>query len=164
MRLAIYASGAFVVTAPKWYPAYVINKFLAEKAGWIYGKLKHIDFTELDLKREAEKINYKIQKETARKIIQARLEFFNRYYNFKYNQISIKNQKSCWGSASRKGNLNFNYKVANLPEDLRDYIVIHELCHLKELNHGRKFWELVQKTIPHCKILRTKLRNLKLTG
>lgn len=159
VRLAIYANGAFTVTAPKWYPVYVINKFLAEKAEWIYNKLKHIDFAELDSKRESEKINYQIQKETARKIIRARLEFFNQYYNFAYNRISIKNQKSCWGSASRKGNLNFNYKVANLAEDLRDYVIVHELCHLGELNHSQKFWELVQKAIPNYKNLRKKLKN-----
>ncbi|MFA4818099.1 MAG: YgjP-like metallopeptidase domain-containing protein [Parcubacteria group bacterium] len=159
VRLAIYASGAFVVTAPKWYPVYVINKFLAEKAEWIYNKLKHIDFAELDLKRETEKINYQAQKEAARRIIQARLKFFNQHYNFAYNRISVKNQKSCWGSASRQGNLNFNYKVASLPEDLRDYIIVHELCHLGELNHSRKFWELVQKVIPDYKTLRKNLKN-----
>lgn len=159
VRLAIYASGAFVVTAPKWYPAYVINKFLEEKAGWIYNKLKNVDFEELDLKKKAEKRNYKTQKESARVIIQERLEFFNQYYNFEYSRVSIKNQKSCWGSASRKGNLNFNYKVANLPEDLRDYIIVHELCHLKELNHSNNFWKLVKEVVPDYKILRKNLKN-----
>jgi len=159
VRLAIYANGAFTVTAPKWYPAYVINKFLAEKAEWIYNKLKHIDFAELDFRQESEKIIYRTQKETARKIIQSRLEFFNQYYNFGYKRISVKNQKSCWGSASRKGNLNFNYKVANLPQDLRDYIIVHELCHLGELNHSKRFWELVGKVMPDYKILRKSLKN-----
>lgn len=162
VRLAIYASGAFTVTAPKWYPAYVINKFLAEKAEWIYNKLKDVDFAELDLKQKTEKINYKAQKESARVIIKERLEFFNRYYNFKYSRVSAKNQKSCWGSCSRRGNLNFNYKVAGLPEELRDYVIIHELCHLEELNHSRKFWELVGKIIPEHKELRKKLKYFKI--
>ncbi len=161
VRLAIYTNGAFVVTAPKWYPAFVINKFLAEKAGWIYDKLKDIDFEELGLKKKAEKINYKTRKESAREIIRERLEFFNRYYNFEYSRISVKNQKSCWGSCSRKGNLNFNYKAADLPDELRDYIIVHELCHLGELNHSKKFWRLVQKAIPNYKILRRSLKNIK---
>ncbi len=164
VRLAIYASGAFVVTAPRWYPVYVINKFLAEKAGWIYNKLKDVDFEQLDLKKKIEKMSYKAQKESARVIIRERLEFFNRYYNFEYSRVSVKNQKSCWGSASRKENLNFNYKVANLPEDLRDYIIAHELCHLGELNHSKNFWKLVEIVIPSYKERRRKLRayNLKL--
>lgn len=164
VRLAIYASGAFVVTAPKWHPVYVINKFLAEKAGWIYDKLKNVDFEKFDLEKKAEKRSYKTQKEPARVMIQKRLEFFNRYYKFIYNRISIKNQKSCWGSASRKGNLNFNYKVANLPDELRDYVIVHELCHLKEMNHSKKFWELVEIVIPGYKERRRKLKayNFKL--
>jgi len=157
--LAVYASGAFVVTAPKWYPGYVINKFLAEKAEWIYNKLKHIDFAELDYRRKTEKADYKTQKESARRVIKSRLEFFNQYYKFEYNRVSIKNQKSCWGSCSRKGNLNFNYKIASLADDLRDYVIVHELCHLEELNHGQKFWKLVKKVIPSYKILRKKLKN-----
>lgn len=162
MRLAIYASGTFVVTAPKWYPVHVINKFLAEKAGWIYDKLKYIDFEQLDLKQQEEKINYKAQKEMAREIIRRQAEFFNKYYRFSYNKISVKNQKSCWGSCSRKGNLNFNYKVADLPEDLRDYIIIHELCHIKELNHSKNFWKLVALVIPNYKDLKQKLKNHKI--
>lgn len=158
VRLAIYAGGAFVVTAPRWYPAYVINKFLAEKAGWIYNKLKDVDFEKLNIRKKEEGLNYKAQKESARVIIKERLEFFNRYYNFEYSRVSVKNQKSCWGSCSRRGNLNFNYKAANLPENLRDYIIVHELCHLGELNHGKKFWELVSEFFPDYKNLRKKLK------
>lgn len=158
VRLAIYASGAFVVTAPKWYPMYVINKFLAEKAGWIYNKLKDVDFEELDIRKKEENLEYRARKESARVIIQERLEFFNRYYDFEYSRVSVKNQKSCWGSCSRKKNLNFNYKAANLPEELRDYVVVHELCHLKELNHSKNFWKLVSEIFPNYKSLRKKLK------
>jgi len=164
VRLAIYSNGIFVVTAPKWYPLYIINKFLAEKAEWIYNKLKNVDFAELKFKQKTEKINYQTQKETTRKIIKKRLDFFNRYYNFEYNRISVKNQKSCWGSASCKGNLNFNYKVANLPDDLRDYVLVHELCHLKEMNHGGEFWKLVAEIFPNYKSLRKKLKNIKFSA
>lgn len=162
MRLAIYPDGAFVVTVPKWYPLYIINKFISEKADWIFEKLKHVDFRELAEKKKTESKKYKSQKEFSRTVIKSRVEFFNRFYNFEYNRISIKNQKTCWGSCSRKGNLNFSYKVAGLPEELRDYVIVHELCHLEELNHGKKFWELVGKVIPGYRILRKKLKNIKI--
>lgn len=161
VRLAIYPDGAFVVTAPKWYPVYVIKKFLEEKADWIFEKLKHVDFEVLADNKKTESKNYKEQKELARIIIAERLKFFNRYYNFEYNRVSIKNQKTCWGSCSRKKNLNFSYKVASLSEELRDYIVVHELCHLQELNHSARFWNLVAKVLPNYKMLRKILKNIK---
>jgi predicted metal-dependent hydrolase len=160
VRLAVYPDGAFVITAPKWYPLYIINRFISEKADWIYEKLKHVDFQELDEKNKTENKNYKSQKEFARAIIKSRVEFFNHFYNFEYNRISIKNQKTCWGSCSLKGNLNFNYKVANLPEELRDYVVVHELCHLQELNHSCKYWDLVGKVVPGYKPLRRRLMGI----
>jgi predicted metal-dependent hydrolase len=158
MRLAIHPDGTFVVTAPKWYPVYAISRFIQEKADWIFEKLQYIDFQELADKKNSEKTRYKSQKEFARNVIKKRVEFFNCFYNFEFNRISIKNQKTCWGSCSRNGNLNFNYKVAELSEELRDYVVVHELCHLQELNHSRKFWELVSKVVPDYKILRKRLR------
>jgi len=160
MRLAIYPDGAFVVTAPKWYPVYAINRFIGEKADWIFEKLKHIDFRELQKKKNADKIEYEKQKKLARTAIGNRVEFFNRYYNFTYNRISVKNQKSCWGSCSRKGNLNFSYKIIKLPEEQRDYVVVHELCHLRELNHSSKFWDLVAETTPEYKKIKKALKNI----
>jgi predicted metal-dependent hydrolase len=68
--------------------------------------------------------------------------YYNEHYHFRYNRVSIKMQISRWGSCSRYGNLNFNYGLINLPQELADYVVVHELCHLKEMNHGPKFWAL----------------------
>ncbi|MCU0660293.1 MAG: M48 family metallopeptidase [Candidatus Pacebacteria bacterium] len=73
---------------------------------------------------------------------------FNKVYKFKFNKVSIKNQKTRWGSCSKRGNLNFNYKIALLPEKLAEYVVVHELCHLGQFNHSQKFWNLVAKTMP----------------
>ncbi len=90
--------------------------------------------------------------------ISKKLEKFNKYYNFKYNRISIRNQRTRWGSCSRKGNLNFSYKILFLPEHLSDYIIVHEICHLKEFNHSKNFWNLVAKTIPDYLEKRRELR------
>ncbi len=72
------------------------------------------------------------------------------------------NQRTKWGSCSKKGNLNFNYKIALMPEKIADYIVVHELCHLKEFNHSRKFWNLVVKIIPDYLEIKKELKNKSL--
>ncbi len=162
MRLSIYPEGYLAVSAPKWYPLYVINRFIQEKADWILERIKKVDFEMLDAKRKAESGEYEALKEEARGIIKEKTELINQYYNFSFNRISIKNQKSCWGSCSQRKNLNFNYKIIKLPEVLQDYIIIHELCHLEEMNHSRKFWELVSQASPDHKILRKKLKKIRI--
>jgi predicted metal-dependent hydrolase len=92
--------------------------------------------------------HYLEHKELARELAHARIEHFNTHYNFSFNRVAIKNQRRCWGSCSSLKNLNFNYKIYFLPEHLSDYIIVHELCHLAELNHGQNFWNLVEEQIP----------------
>lgn len=109
--------------------------------------------------RKLQAFSYEKSKKAALELVTNRLGYFNKAYNFKYNHISIKRHRSRWGSCSQKGNLNFNYKIVFLPPDVSDYIIVHELCHLQEFNHSRSFWELVAKTIPNHKEIRTKLKN-----
>ena len=161
VKLSVYADGRFVVTAPKWYPVYIIQKFIEEKADWIFAKLKNFDFDLLARAAVQKKDDYRKLKKTARALVERKLEFFNRYYNFSYNRVAIRNQRSCWGSCSRKKNLNFNYQIIHLDEDLQNYLIVHELCHLQELNHSDKFWQLVSQTMPEYKILKKKLKQNK---
>ncbi len=112
-----------------------------------------------------EKLNrkkYLENKEQARTLILEKLVYFNSFYNFKYNLVSIRDQKTRWGSCSSKGNLNFNYKILFLESDLADYIVIHELCHLKEMNHGANFWQQVELQCPDYKLKISRLRLIRL--
>lgn len=105
--------------------------------------------------------DYKIYKQKAFEIVNERIIFFNQFYGFHWNNIVIRNQKTRWGSCSKKGNLNFNYKIALLPSEASDYIIVHELCHLGEFNHSQDFWNLVEKTIPKYKEIRKNLKNNK---
>ncbi len=104
------------------------------------------------------KVAYLKYKETARKLVEEKIEKWNVVYNFKYNRIAIRNQRTRWGSCSKKGNLNFNYKIALLPEKLAEYIIIHELCHLGEFNHSKRFWALVARVVPDYKECRKALK------
>jgi predicted metal-dependent hydrolase len=101
-------------------------------------------------------------KSSALQLAENRLSHFNRYYGFSINRVTIKNQRSRWGSCSKKGNLNFNYRIALLPQPLADYVIVHELCHLGEFNHSKKFWQLVAKTIPDHDRIRKLVRAIRL--
>jgi len=102
--------------------------------------------------------DYLKHKEYARKLVHEKIEKFNSFYQFKFNRVSIKDTKSRWGSCSIHKNLNFNYKIVLLPERMAQYIVVHELCHLKEFNHSQRFWSLVERTIPEYKEIRGELK------
>ena len=100
-------------------------------------------------------------REHARSLVQERIRHFNAHYGFRVGRIFIKNHKSRWGSCSEKGNLNFNYKIALLPVELADYIIVHELCHLREMNHSPSFWRLVEEIMPDHQVRRRALRALE---
>ena len=87
-------------------------------------------------------------KEKSRAIILERLAHFAPICGVTYKRVAIRNQRKRWGSCSSLGNLNFSYRVAFLPDELRDYVIVHELCHLKELNHSPAFWALVAAVLP----------------
>ncbi len=79
-------------------------------------------------------------------------------YNFRVHKISIRSQKTRWGSCSTHGSLSFNFKLIQYRKEVIDYVIIHELCHLKEMNHSKKFWLLVEKLCPDFKSLRKELK------
>ena len=102
--------------------------------------------------------DFRANKERARGLVLERLNYFNQFYQFKFNRVFIRNQKSRWGSCSGKGNLSFNYKIVFLPPALADYLIVHELCHLAQMNHRPQFWQLVSQQIPDYKKLRKELK------
>ena len=106
----------------------------------------------------ASRVAFALNKERALAIVTDRISHFNTIYNFQIGKVSIKNQTTRWGSCSKKGNLNFNYRIVNLPPELQDYLVVHELCHLQEFNHSKAFWDLMGKAIPDYRARRQALR------
>lgn len=162
LRLVIYCDGSMVLTLPQFFPESSAQKFLFQKADWILKKLEYFRSKESWVsqlpKIRMTKGDYKKNKARALLLVNDRLEHYSRIYDLSYKKISIRNQKTRWGSCSRNGNLSFNYKIIYLPDNLADYIIVHELCHLGQFNHSRKFWELVAKTIPEHKKLRKEVK------
>jgi len=161
LRIVVSCISGITVSAPYFFNDEIIENFIKKKANWIFNKLNYFN----NLKNNIiylPKHNYFIEKIKCYNLILNKINEINKNYNFKFNKIKVKRQKSRWGSCSKKRNLNFNYKIVFLPEKLRDYIIIHELCHLQELNHSKKFWELVGKTIPEYKSIRSELKKISI--
>jgi predicted metal-dependent hydrolase len=97
-----------------------------------------------------------------KKILVHKVFYFNRKFNFRFdsakNRVSIKEQKSLWGSCSGSNNLNFNYKIIEKDNKIADYLVLHELTHTIHKNHSREFWEELRRVCPDCETLKRKLK------
>lgn len=126
-----------------------------------FGKTKIFKIRRKKVRKVNQK-DYLINKSPAYELAIKRLEYFNQFYGFTYRRVTIKNTVSRWGSCSKQGNLNFNYRIATLPSDISDYIIVHELCHLGEFNHSKNFWNLVEKTIPNYQELRNQLKKIRI--
>lgn len=159
LRIRIQPGGEVLVAVPKNVSSSVVDKFLRDKQDWIEKKVKLMEQYPKTPKVTLSKKEIAVLKIKALTFAQERLIYFNTKYGYTWNTITVRQQKTRWGSCSRKGNLNFNYKIALLPEHLADYIVVHELCHLEEFNHSPKFWTLVARTIPDYKERRRELRS-----
>jgi predicted metal-dependent hydrolase len=158
LRLAVYCDGRVVVTTPFDFSENAVQRFLQGKINWLISKIDYFKkFKYINIGRHSRQ-DYLTYKEKALSFVQESVAYFSQTYGFEYKKINIKRQKTRWGSCSKKGNLNFNYKIIFLPENIRDYIVVHELCHLKELNHSKKFWDLVAKIIPDYREIRKELK------
>jgi len=162
VRLAVYCDGSVVVTSPFGVRESVIDRFVADKKQWVLDKVSFFNSIDNKAIRTFSREDYLKHKNDALALVQKRVDFYNKTYRLSFNNIYIKNQKTRWGSCSKKGNLNLNYKILFLPKDLQDYIIVHELCHLKEFNHSQKFWSLVAKVLPNYFDIRKELRKHEL--
>lgn len=165
MQLRIRTDGVVVASAPTRISDAELSKFVFAQRAWIEKKLSVLAVRKSRIKQlgTGTRAEYQSLKEPALSVAKSLIEKINKQYKFSVGKISIRNQKSRWGSCSSKGDLAFNYRIALLPEDLAEYLVTHELCHLCELNHSQNFWKLVEKTIPDWKIKRAKLHQYGLS-
>ncbi len=144
VSVQIRADRSVVVRCPLKMPTTQVEAFVRRKQDWIWRQLaacpEHTDkLTEAELAA---------LKQTAGKKILDSIARYAPQVGVSCNRITIRKQKTRWGSCSGKGNLNFNCLLALAPAEVLDYVVVHELCHLKELNHSPRFWEQVRRVLP----------------
>lgn len=141
------------VRVPLYVSRTVIDKFINEHTNWIEQNILKL----LESRQEAESAGIITQeqlRELAKKAaeyIPGRAAYFANIMGVSYGRITIRCQKTKWGSCSGRGNLNFNCLIMLMPEDVIDYLVVHELCHRKEMNHSKRFWAEVEKVLPGYK-------------
>ncbi|MCR5311864.1 MAG: M48 family metallopeptidase [Lachnospiraceae bacterium] len=159
--ITIERDGSVVLRAPLYCSRKRAEEFLYEKADWIEAARKRM------LQRQAEtgavtfsEAELYAIKQKARQFLPAMVESVAKEMGEKYGRISLRFQKSRWGSCSAGGNLNFNCLLVLLPDNVRRYVVVHELCHLRELNHSRRFWAEVAKYQPTYKEDRKQLKEM----
>lgn len=159
ITLRFSATQGVIVSQPYYLPYRAGKFFMDHNTAWLEKRLKHFEKHGVPRELKGKRSEYLQNKEMARRFIKTRLLYFNEFYKFKYRNISIRNNSSRWGSCSAKGNINFHYKLALIDQKLADYVIVHELCHLKQMNHSKKFWELIAQTIPDYKLRRKSLHN-----
>lgn len=160
VRITVRAGGAVVLTVPARMPSGAGERFLREKAAWVLrtiARFKTVERPLFALRRRSRR-DYMRYRDQALALVTHKAAQFSARYGVAYGRISVRNQRTCWGSCSKKGNLNFNYRILFLPERVQDYIVVHEVCHLREFNHAPAFWNLVAQMIPDYALLRQTLR------
>ena len=146
ISVQIAPSGEVLVRCPRWMSNADIRRFVESKSGWIE---KHLEkrtaaarlpvFTDEQLQVLARQ---------ARQTIPERVAHFAPLVGVIYGRITIRSQHTLWGSCSSKGNLNFNCLLMLTPPEVLDYVVVHELCHRKEMNHSARFWKGVERVLP----------------
>lgn len=172
LRIVVHPDGRVVVTKPTRMSVRAMETWVRQREPWVEEmrakfkkssenfEKKHGTPIELPKLRRGSTA-YTEAVKNARRLARERLEYLNQVNNFTYGSISIRNQKTRWGSCSARGNLSFNYRIAHLPLELVDYLIVHELCHTKEHNHSVRFWAQVARAIPDYSKRRNELHRYR---
>lgn len=159
MSLQVKDDGEIIVRAPFSMPEKEIEDFVDKSWDWVERRLEEVE----EERSRAHVITDKEREEgvkKALKVIPERAAYYAARMGVTYHRITIREQKTRWGSCSKAGNLNFNWKLVLMPPEILDYVVVHELTHRKQMNHSPAFWAEVAKEIPDYQQRRQKLNEL----
>lgn len=148
------------LTLPRGTSMRMAKQFLNSRIPWIEKHLRK--FKELETEKELPPLP-KINETLAKRALVRRLREIAEYHDFNYNKVTIRKQKTRWGSCSAKNNISLNINLVRLPDDLRDYVLLHELVHTRIKNHSKAFWaELDTFVGGNAKTLAKQLKYYKL--
>ena len=151
LAVQIRADGTVIARAPLRMPKNRILCFLSEKASWIrmqQGKMQEREKMRQQACIHLDAAQEKELRERAKSVLAQRTAYFARQVGVTYGRITVRDQKTRWGSCSQTGNLNFNFRLILAPSEVLDYVVVHELCHRRQMNHSAQFWQEVAQVLP----------------
>lgn len=159
IAIQIKEDGRVVVRTPYSMSRVKAEQFIEERRDWILKNQKALKEKQ-DQKMMITQEMRKAGVEKAMEIFPKRVEYYARLMGISYGRITIREQKTRWGSCSGRGNLNFNWKLTLMPPEILDYVVVHELAHRKEMNHSKDFWKIVEQVLPDYQKRRKRLKEL----
>ena len=151
LAVQIRADGTVIARAPRRMPKDRILCFLSEKASWIrmqQGRMQEREKMRQQARIHLDAAQEKELRERAKSVLAQRTAYFARQIGGTYGRITVRDQKTRWGSCSQTGNLNFNFRLILAPLEVLDYVVVHELCHRRQMNHSTQFWQEVAQVLP----------------
>lgn len=151
LAVQIRADGTVIARAPLRMPKDRILCFLSEKASWIrmqQGRMQEREKMRQQARIHLDAAQEKELRERAKSVLAQRTAYFARQIGVTYGRITVRDQKTRWGSCSQTGNLNFNFRLILAPLEVLDYVVVHELCHRRQMNHSAQFWQEVAQVLP----------------
>lgn len=163
--LEVRADESVILRAPQWFSEKELDEWIGEHAYWIEEKVKQMRQRNLNKKLTGAPAVDEISDVEWKNILgefTERVNHFSKVMDVTVGRITIRNQKTRWGSCSSKGNVNFNYQLYYMPRELMDYVIIHELSHRRHMNHSAEFWQEVEKYCKAYRECRKKLRDYEI--
>lgn len=146
------------VAIPKGISFEKAKYFTHSKIGWIY---KHL--LKIQLRPKIHLFDKPVNKPAAKEFLEGRIKELAEKFGFVYNKVTIRNQKTRWGSCSGKNNINLNMQLMNIPNYLLDYVILHELVHIKVKNHSPLFWGSLDIYVGNAKAIDKELKKYSLS-
>ena len=161
LTIQVKPDGSVIVRAPVRLAKYRIAKFVKDHETWIFAQQEKLEkyHENMHVITDEERQEGILQ---AKKIFPERTAYFAERMGVTYNRITIREQKTRWGSCSAKGNVNFNYQLYYMPPELMDYVIVHELAHRSHMDHSALFWEEVARYCPEYAVYRNQLKKYEI--
>ena len=155
LKITLKPNGTVRVTMPRFCSQRRAEAFVKDKQAWIEKNLASFA-DKADVLPQSERDELR---KLAKEVIPKRVAEFATLHGFDYGTVTIRDTSTRWGSCSSKKNLNFSLRLMKVSQELRDYVILHELCHTVHMHHQKPFWDLMEQVCPGAKLLDKQLKN-----